>query len=394
MARSFSYQWGRTNRITTTRNDEERLSTDLVIVVTDPGTPAGSGTQIYTRAKIDTGSLLTALRNGELSAPLASGPLVVAEGSNVLDGQGTAPINLPAGVVASISIVEESNAAQGRVYRVTVVTSVHADRSSLQPASVTYSMQANSVSVQAFRADSEDDRLLLPTSEGWTQVGSTLIYKITASNWYSAAQGLNATATVTGDPVQRNSSGTEVGTDRPAGDIGGIYVDWSGKPIQFPLAVTTHTISVVRNAPFLSLSGTTPDTCIDYGDQTTIQSHQAFIGKRNVGDFFRTGDAGRLMLKSISMQPLGQESQRVTYTFMEHPWSHAIQVPRQTFGSGFFAMKYLGDPRLIQHTIGVYWQQPNQYGANFQDAGVVFTDAELRMISELYDSENTATKCT
>lgn len=394
MARSFSYQWGRTNRISSTRNDEEQLQTDLVIVVTDPGTPAGSGTQIYTRTRIDAGSMLTALRNGELQEPLSSGPLVVAEGSNVVDGGGEA-INLPDGVVGSIEITEEPNAQQGRVYRVTVTTSLHADRSSFQPASVKYAMQANSVAVQAFRADSEDDPLLIPTDEGWTQIGTTSLYKITAANWYDYAQGMNPTASVTGDPIQRNSSGTEVATDRPAGDIGGIYVDWSGKPIQFPLAVTTHTITVVRNAPFLNLGpAATPTTCIDYGDQTTIQNHQGFIGKRNVGDFFRTGDAGRIMLKSISMQPLGQESQSVTYTFVEHPWSHAVQVPRQTFGSGFFAMKYLGDPRLIQHTIGVYWQQPHQYGANFQDAGVVFTDAELRLISELYDSQNTPTKCT
>ncbi len=394
MARSFEYQWGRTNQAVGNRNDEERFTSDLIIVVTDPTTAAGSGTAIYTLPRIDSGAILTALRAGELSAPINSGPLVIAEGSNVFDGQSSRPINLPAGVVANIDVQEDSSATQGRVYRVRVTTSVHADRSSLQPASVTYSMQAGSVNVQAFRGDSDATPLLFPTDEDWTQVGSTLIYKIDGSRWYSSSHGMNASSTVTGDPIQRNSSGAEVGTDRPAGDIGGIYLDWSGKPIQFPLAVTTHTISVVRNAPLVQLSGTAPSTCIDYGDQTTIQSHQGFIGKRNVGDLFRTGDKGRLMLKSVSMQPMGAESQRVTYTFVEHPWSHAVQVPRQTFGSGFFAMKYLGDPRLIQHTIGVYWQQAHQYGANFQTAGVVFTDAELRLISELYDSANTPTKCT
>lgn len=387
-ARSITYRWGRTNRVQSTRNGEEQLATDLVITIENPQAPASSGSNIYTTSKLDANAVLIALRAGELSAPVNSGPLVIAEGSNVFDGASNVPIGIPAGVVGGIQIEEERDAPQGRIYRVTVTTALHADRSSLQPASVTYSMQAGAVEVQAFRVDSEDTALLKPTDEGWAQIGSTLLYKITPGAWYDSSVGMNAAATVTGDPVQRDASGAEVGTARPAGDIGGQYVDWSGKPIQFPLAVTTHTVAVVRDAPYLALTGTTPSTAYDHGDQTTIQSHQAFVGKRNTEDLFRTGDKGRLMLKAVSMEPLGTESQRVTYTFVEHPWSHAIQVPRQTFGSGFFAMKYLGDPRLIQHTVGVYWQQPHQYGANFASAGVVFTAAELRVISELYDDAN------
>jgi len=387
MARSIEYQWGRISQCQGTVREEERLTTDLVIVVTDPGTPASSGTTIYTQARLGAYSILRALRNGEIQKPLSSGPLVLAEGSNVFDG-GSVVIDPPAGVIQSIQVSEEADAPQGRVYRVTVVTSLHSDRSSLQPPSVAYSMQAGSVSVGAFRVDTDDAPLLFPGDEGWTQIGTSLLYKMTAANWYAESEGLNATATVVGTPISRDSSGTEVGTDRPEGDIGGQYVDWSGKPVEFPLAITTHTVSVVRNAPFVDLSGTTPDATIDYGDQTAIQNAQGFIGTRNINDLFRQGDAGRIMLKSIDMQPLGAESQRVTMTFVEHPWRHALQVPRQVFGSGFFAMKYLGDPRLIQHTVGVYWQQNHTFGADFASAGVLFNDAELRIISELYADAN------
>lgn len=387
MARSFSYQWGRINRLTSSRADEEQITADLVITVTDPHTPAGSGTNAYTVARLDTGVILNALRTGEFVAPLSSGPLVVAEGSNVFDGAAK-PINLPAGIVSSIEITEEANAIQGTVYRVSVTTAVHSDRTSLQPPSASYQMQSAAVQVQAFRINSNTNPLLFPTDENWTQIGSTLLYEITPTRWYDSSFGMGASATVTGDPIQRDSSGTEVGTDRPPGDIGGEYVDWSGKPIQFSLPVTTHTINVVRNAPFLELSGTTPSAAYDFGDQSTIQNQQGFVGCRNISDLFRTGDTGRIMLRSINMAPLGSESYRVTYVFVEHPWRHAIQVPRQTFGSGFFAMKYLGDPRLIQHQIGVYWQQPNQFGADFAAAGVLFTDAELRFVSELYDTNN------
>ena len=387
MARSIAYQWGRISRAQSTIREEEQCTTDLIIIVTDPWTPAGSGTEILTQTRIGAYAILRALRHGEISAPINSGPLVVAEGSNVFDGA-AADIDLPSGVVQSIEITEEADAPQGRVYRVTVTTTLHSDRSSFQPPSVQYSMQAGSVSVGAFRVNNDSNPLKFPADEGWTQIGSSLLYKMTAANWYASAQGLNAAATVTGNPISRDSSGTEVGTDRPEGDIGGEYVDWSGKPVEFPLAVTTHTISVVRDAPFVELTGTTPDTAYEYGNQTTIQNQQGFIGARNTTDLFRTGDAGRIMLKSIDMQPLGSESQRVTYTLVEHPWRHALQVPRQVFGSGFFAMKYLGDPRLIQHTVGVYWQQNHQYGADFAGAGVLFSDAELRVVSQLYNDAN------
>ncbi len=387
MARSISYQWGRVSRAQSTIREEEQITTDLVIVVTDPATPAASGSEILTQSRIGAYAILRALRNAEIQAPISSGPLVVAEGSVVYDG-GAVSIDLPPGIVQSIEVTEEAEAPQGRVYRVTVTTSLHTDRSSLQPSSVQYSMQAGSVSVGAFRVNSSDNPLLVPTDEGWTQIGSSLLYKMTAGNWYSTAEGLNASATVTGDPVSRDSAGTEVGTERPEGDIGGEYADWSGKPVEFPLAITTHTVSVVRNAPFLSLTGSGPAASYDHGDQTTIQNQQGFIGARNTADMFRTGDAGRIMLKSIDMQPLGAESQRVTYTLIEHPWRHALQVPRQVFGSGFFAMKYLGDPRLIQHTVGVYWQQNHQFGADFASDGVLFTEGELRVISELYDNAN------
>ena len=387
MARTITYQWGRVSRAQGTIREEEQITTDLIILVEDPSTPAGSGTQIYTKPRIGAGAILQALRDGEIAAPINSGPLVVAEGSNVFDGASVS-IDKPGGVVQSIEITEEADAPQGRVYRVTVTTSVHTDRTQFQPASVQYSMQAGSVTVGAFRVNNDSNKLKFPDDEGWTQIGSTLLYKMTAANWYDSARGLNAAATVTGDPVSRDSSGTEVGTERPEGDIGGEYVDWSGKPVEFPLAVTTHTVAVVRNAPYVDLSGTTPTAAYDHGNQTTIQNQQGFIGARNINDMFRTGDTGRIMLKSIDMQPLGAESQRVTYTFIEHPWRHALQVPRQVFGSGFFAMKYLGDPRLIQHTVGVYWQQNHQYGADFALAGVLFGDAELRIISELYDNAN------
>ena len=387
MARSIAYQWGRVSRVQSTIREEEQITTDLVIVVTDPATPAGSGTTILTQARIGAPAILRALRSGEISAPINSGPLVVAEGSNVFDGA-VVSIDKPGGVVQSIDVAEEADAPQGRVYRVTVTTSLHSDRTGFQPPSVQYSMQAGSVAVGAFRINSDSNPLLLPTDEGWTQIGSTFLYKLTPGNWYDSAQGLKASATVTGDPVSRNAAGTEVGTDRPEGDIGGEYADWSGKPVEFPLAITTHTISVVRNAPYVDLSGTTPTVAYDYGNQTTIQNQQGFIGARNTADLFRTGDAGRIMLKSIDMQPLGAESQRVTYTLVEHPWRHALQVPRQVFGSGFFAMKYLGDPRLIQHTVGVYWQQNHQYGADFAGAGVLFSDAELRVVSQLYNDAN------
>jgi len=387
MARSISYQWGRISQCQSTVREEERLTTDLIIVVTDPGTPASGGALILTQPRIGAYAILRALRNGEISLPIASGPLVLAEGSNVFDG-GPQFVDTPAGVIQSIQVAEEADAPQGRVYRVTVVTSLHADRSSFQPPSVQYSMQSGSVGVSAFRVNTADAELLFPDDEGWTQIGTSLLYKMTGANWYAESEGLNASATITGTPVSRDSAGTEVGTDRPEGDIGGQYVDWSGKPVEFPLAITTHTISVVRNAPFLDLSGTAPDVDYDYGDQTTIQNQQGFIGARNTADMFRTGDVGRLMLKSIDMQPLGSESQRVTYTFVEHPWRHALQVPRQVFGSGFFAMKYLDDPRLIQHTVGVYWQQNHTFGADFASAGVLFTDAELRVVSELYHDAN------
>ena len=188
------------------------------------------------------------------------------------------------------------------------------------------------------------------------------------AEWGSAANGLNLEAGT--EPTETTP---DDGTYRAAGDIGGTPVDWSGNPTQISLPLLRMEIDVMRRGGFNTAVGlATPDA---------LKPKQLldYVGKRNNAAF--AGFAvGTLLLEGVNRSRLDGEWTLCTFSFLWHPWRHAQQVPRPTYGSKAGTLKYEGDPRKIQHMRGVYWKQPYEFGANFNDA-VMFTSAELADIN-------------
>ena len=89
-----------------------------------------------------------------------------------------------------------------------------------------------------------------------------------------------------------------------------------------------------------------------YGDPIT-----QMIGTRNAADFLGY-ERGSVLFDTFDRQRLDGEQTVARFGFLWHPWRHAVQIPRQTWGTNFGAQNYEGDPRQIMHTRGVYWKQP------------------------------------
>ena len=183
--------------------------------------------------------------------------------------------------------------------------------------------------------------------------------------------GLNPQPAGTSAPT---SSSPDDGTYRPAGDIGGTPVDWNGNPLQLMLPMMRIEIDVLRRGGYIDVSGAgqndalRPGVLLDY------------IGKRNNASFLGF-DIGTILFDGVNRSRLDGEWTVCTFSFLWHPWRHAEQVPRPTFGTKAGTLTYEGDPRNIQHTRGVYWKQPYLNGADFTDP-VLFTSTELTLAGQ------------
>tara|TARA_R100000654_G_scaffold762_4_gene2942 strand:+ start:662 stop:1795 length:1134 start_codon:yes stop_codon:yes gene_type:complete len=145
---------------------------------------------------------------------------------------------------------------------------------------------------------------------------------------------------------------------RPEGDIGGTPVDSNGTPMQLALPVVRIEIEVFRRGGY-----TKPDNTYEVDEMRPLQgsSHgdpvSQMIGKRNAAPFLGY-EIGSVLFDSFDRQRLDGEQTIARCGFLWHPWRHAVQIPRQTWGTNFGAQSYEGDPRQIMHMRGVYWKQP------------------------------------
>lgn len=172
--------------------------------------------------------------------------------------------------------------------------------------------------------------------------------------------------------VEQGSTPTEAAPDdgsyRPAGDIGGTPIDWNGNPTQIALPLLRIEIDVMRRGGYINTAGTAqadalrPGVLLDY------------VGKRN-NTVFAGFAVGTLLLEGVNRSRLDGEWTLCTFSFLWHPWRHAQQIPRPTYGTKAGTLQYEGDPRGIQHTRGVYWKQSYLFGADF-NAAALFTAAE------------------
>jgi len=184
--------------------------------------------------------------------------------------------------------------------------------------------------------------------------------------------GLNGVPTGTSAPT---AASPDDGTYRPAGDIGGTPVDWNGNPLQLTLPAMRIEVDVLRRGGYIQVNGTgsldalRPGVILDY------------IGKRNTTSIFGL-PVGSVLFDQVNRTRLDGEWTVCTFSFLWHPWRHAEQVPRPTYGTKAGTMAYEGDPRGIQHTRGVYWKQPFLLGADFTTANALFTTTELALIED------------
>lgn len=201
--------------------------------------------------------------------------------------------------------------------------------------------------VMSTAADEFDD-------DKWAGVGST---------------GLNAVSGTAPTAADPNT------TYRPAGDIGGTPIDWNGNPTSILLPMMRIEVEVFRRGGWINVAGT------GQPDQLRPQQLLDYIGKRNNAVFCGFA-VGTLLFDAVNRSRLDGEWTSCTFSFIYHPWRHAVQVPRPTFGTDAGTLAYEGDPRGIQHMRGVYWKQPYLEGANFNDTPTMFTTTEQTLISE------------
>lgn len=181
--------------------------------------------------------------------------------------------------------------------------------------------------------------------------------------YYDADDGIWSGATTSTPPLNTSAGsvdadGAESADYRPAGDIGGDKVDWNGNPIAAGLPVTRITVEVLRWGPYIDTSGSYTL------DDQSLDSQIVGVGTRNQAAFCGFAQ-GEVMYMGVSRSPLDAEWYTARFEFLQHPYKHAIQVPRPTFGTSIGAMSYEGDPRSIRHYRGVYWQQPYLRGTDF-----------------------------
>ena len=196
--------------------------------------------------------------------------------------------------------------------------------------------------------------------------------------YYDADDGIWSGATTSTPPLNTSSGtvdadGAESSDYRPAGDIGGDKVDWNGNPIAAGLAVTRITVEVLRWGPYIDTSG-------NYTlDDQQLAEQVVGVGARNQATFCGFAQ-GEVLYVGCSRSPLDAEWYTARFEFLQHPYKHAVQVPRPTFGTSIGAMSYEGDPRSIRHYRGVYWQQPYLRGTDFND---LFTTDEQACLDAL-----------
>ena len=148
------------------------------------------------------------------------------------------------------------------------------------------------------------------------------------------------------------------GTYRPAGDIGGEYLDWNGNPISVLLPAVGVSVEVLRRGAYVTNLGTV------IADDFKPFEAMSYVGKRNNVAFAGFG-IGELLCTGIERKVLDGEWTSVIFKCTSHAYRHAYQVPRPTFMTTMGTMTYQGDPRSIGHTRGVYWKQPYLEGADF-----------------------------
>lgn len=186
-------------------------------------------------------------------------------------------------------------------------------------------------------------------------------------------QGSTGLQMVEGSPP--TSTSPDNGTYRPAGDIGGTPVDWNGNPIQLMLPAMRIEVDVLRRGGYIQVGGS------GSLDQLRPAVLTDYIGKRNNTEIFGF-PVGSILFDQVNRTRLDGEWTLCTFSFLWHPWRHAEQIPRPTFGTKAGTNAYEGDPRNIGHTRGVYWKQPFLLGANFRTANALFTTTELSLIED------------
>lgn len=192
------------------------------------------------------------------------------------------------------------------------------------------------------------------------------------SDDYWGGSGSTGLGAVEGSPP--TAAAPDDGTYRPAGDIGGTAIDWNGNPMQLSLPMLRIEVDVLRRGGYIARSGTgqldalRPAILTDY------------VGKRNNATFLGFA-VGQILFEGVNRSRMDGEWTMCTFSFLWHPWRHAQQVPRPTYGTKAGTMTYDGDPRGIQHTRGVYWKQPFLEGANFNSTAL-FTSTELTLAGQ------------
>ena len=147
-------------------------------------------------------------------------------------------------------------------------------------------------------------------------------------------------------------------------DIGGIKVDWSGQPIQYPLPVTTYTVSIIRAAPYW-INGTTRSA----GALVSFPNIRQYVGYRNTEPMGYMGAAGEVMFMGANTSPVGNGLYQLSYQFKQSPWKHAIQVPYVIGGQYLKSVNANNGTRT--HNDQIWWSQPHLQGENFKDFAVL-----------------------
>ena len=160
------------------------------------------------------------------------------------------------------------------------------------------------------------------------------------------------------------SIGTVDATWHSITDIGGIKVDWSGQPIQYPLPVTTYTVSIIRPAPhWVGINNRSA------GALDSFAAIRQYVGYRNTEPMGYMGEAGEVMFMGVNTSPVGNGLYQLSYQFKHSPWKHAIQVPYVIGGQYLKSVNANNGTRT--HNDQVWWSQPHLQGENLKDPAIL-----------------------
>ena len=144
-------------------------------------------------------------------------------------------------------------------------------------------------------------------------------------------------------------------------DIGGQPVDFQGNPTKVAIEQTYITIEQIVRTPYEDWDNS--QVVEDNVYANLLDAQELWVNRRNIDDGLFGYQAGELLCADVTIQPLHNEYKRASMTFIRDEWFHMEQVPWSLGGNKIMTTDdYCGkdadsDDLIWLHADYVMWQQ-------------------------------------